>query len=47
VSIFLNLEKLLEGVIFYNIIAMIVNSFVVFGGWIKFEIYERFVIFWG
>ncbi len=29
VSIFLNLERLVEGVIFYNIIAMIIHSFVV------------------
>jgi hypothetical protein len=47
VSIFLNLERLVEGAIFYKIIAMIVHYFIVFGAWIKFEIYERFVVFWG
>ncbi len=44
-SIFLNLERLVEGGIFYKIIAMIVHSLIVFGGWIKFEIYERFNVF--
>jgi len=34
-----------EGAIFYNIIAMIVYSLIVFGSWIKFEIYEKFVVF--
>ncbi len=46
-SICLNLERLVEGAIFYKIIAMIVHSLIVFGSWIKFEIYERFVVFWG